>query len=118
MQPAIDLGPAREALDRVDGIRAVHGGRRYLSQRIAEIAMDHYVHQRQIKDPLARLSSREREVLQLVVEGRSSAEIAHILYLSPKTVDTYRSRLMAKLDINDLPSLVKFAIQHGLTSLE
>ena len=64
------------------------------------------------------LSSREREVLQLVVEGKSSAEIADILFLSPKTVDTYRSRLMQKLGIEDLPSLVKFAIQHGLTPLE
>jgi DNA-binding NarL/FixJ family response regulator len=79
------------------------------------------VHQRQAaeaKSPLARLSPREREVLQLVVEGKSSAEIASILSLSLKTVETYRSRLMQKLDISDLPSLVKFAIQHGLTPLE
>jgi RNA polymerase sigma factor (sigma-70 family) len=71
-----------------------------------------------MKDPLARLSSREREILQLVVEGKSSAEIADILGLSPKTVETYRSRLTQKLGINDLPSLVKFAIQRGLTPLE
>jgi DNA-binding NarL/FixJ family response regulator len=68
-----------------------------------------------IQSPLESLSSREREVLQLVVEGKSSAEIADILYLSPKTVETYRSRLMHKLGVSDLPSLVKFAIQHGLT---
>jgi DNA-binding NarL/FixJ family response regulator len=54
----------------------------------------------------------------LVVEGKSNAEIADILTLSPKTVETYRSRMMDKLDISDLPSLVKFAIQHGLTPLE
>jgi DNA-binding NarL/FixJ family response regulator len=52
------------------------------------------------------------------VEGKSSAEIAGVLFLSPKTIETYRSRLMRKLDISDLPSLVKFAIQHGLISLE
>ena len=67
--------------------------------------------------PLLHLSTREREVLQLVVDGKSSAEIAEILALAPGTVDTYRSRIMKKLGINDLPSLVKFAIQHKLTSL-
>jgi DNA-binding CsgD family transcriptional regulator len=83
--------------------------------------VDDYVQQRQASDakgPLARLSPREREVLQLVAEGKSSAEIAAILFLSPKTVETYRSRLMKKLGIHDLPGLVKFAIQHGLTPLE
>jgi DNA-binding NarL/FixJ family response regulator len=69
-------------------------------------------------DPLAALSSRELEVLQLVVEGKTSPEIARILTLSPKTVETYRSRLMRKLNIRDVPSLVKFAIRHGLTPAE
>ena len=54
-------------------------------------------------------------VLQLVVEGKSSAAIARIVHLSPKTVETYRSRLMKKLGVADVPALVKFAIQHGLT---
>lgn len=53
-----------------------------------------------------------------MVEGKSSVEIADILVLSPKTVETYRSRMMQKLGINDLPALVRFAIQHGLTPLE
>jgi DNA-binding NarL/FixJ family response regulator len=56
--------------------------------------------------------------LQLVVEGKSSTEIATILNLSPKTVESYRSRLMQKLEISDLPSLVRFAIKQGLTPLE
>ena len=64
------------------------------------------------------MSPREKEVLQLVVEGKSSAEVAEILSLSVKTVDTYRSRLMRKLGISDLPSLVRFAIQHGVIHLE
>jgi len=104
----------------VDAIRAVRAGRRYLSQSITETVIDDYVHERQAppaQSPLERLSSREREILQLVVEGKSSTEIAEILYLSPKTVETYRSRLMRKLGLSDLPSLVKFAIQHGLTPL-
>jgi DNA-binding NarL/FixJ family response regulator len=108
-------------IEVVNAVRAVHAGHRYLSPKISNGLIDDYVHQRQAAEaqsPLARLSPREREVLQLVVEGKSSAEIAGILSLSLKTVETYRSRLMQKLDISDLPSLVKFAIQHGLTPLE
>ncbi len=67
------------------------------------------------KSPLDSLSHREREVLQLVVEGKTSLEIAEILFLSPKSIETYRSRLMLKLDVNNLPSLVKFALLHGIT---
>lgn len=67
------------------------------------------------KSPLESLSSRERQVLQLVVEGRTSAEIARTVHLSAKTVETYRSRLMKKLGVADTPALVKFAIRHGLT---
>lgn len=108
-------------IEVVKAVRAVHADRRYLSQKISDDLVDDYVRQRQAaeaKSPLARLSPREREVLQLVVEGKSSAEIADILSLSLKTVETYRSRLMLKLGISDLPGLVKFAIQHGLTPLE
>jgi len=108
-------------IEVVNAVRAVHVGRRYLSQKISDRVIDDYVRQREAveaRSPLARLSPREREILQLVVEGKSSAEIAGLLYLSPKTVETYRSRLMRKLGISDLPRLVKFAIQHGLTPLE
>jgi len=107
-------------IEVVDAVRAVHNGRRYLSQEISDTVVDNYMNQRVTGDqnPLARLSQREREVLQQVVEGKSNAQIADLLSLSPKTVETYRSRLMQKLDIRDLPSLVKFAIQQGLTPLE
>ena len=102
----------------VDAVRVVHAGRRYLSQKIAATVIDDYIAERHRASPLESLSSRERQILQLVAEGKSSTEIAAILFLSPKTVDTYRSRLMHKLDIGDLPSLVKFAIQHGVIQLE
>ena len=108
-------------IEVVNAVRAVHTGHRYLSQKISDKLVDDYVRQRQAaeaKSPLGRLSPREREVLQLVVEGKTSAEIADVLSLSVKTVETYRSRLMHKLGISDLPALVKFAIQHGLTPLE
>jgi DNA-binding NarL/FixJ family response regulator len=65
-------------------------------------------------NPLDRLSAREREVLLLVVDGRTSKEIAVQLGVSPGSVDTYRSRVMAKLEVDDLPTLVRVAIRHGL----
>jgi DNA-binding NarL/FixJ family response regulator len=104
----------------VEAVRTVHAGRRYLSDRIVDTVVDDYVDQSQAalaRSPLERLSPREREILQLVVEGKSSAEIAERLFLSAKSIETYRSRLMQKLGIGDLPNLIKFAIQHGLTTL-
>lgn len=101
----------------VDAVRAVYAGRRYLSQKITESVVDDYVRKRAEESPLESLSQREREILQMLVEGRSGTEIARLLHLSPKTVDTYRSRMMQKLGIGDLPGLVKFALQHGLTTL-
>ncbi len=105
----------------VAAVWAVQGGRRYLSERIADTVVDDFLAQSGAlpeKSPLERLSSREREVLQLVVEGKSSADIAASIYLSPKTVATYRSRIMRKLEIHDVASLVRFAIGHGLTPPE
>lgn len=105
----------------VEAVRSVSANHRYLSQKISDQLINNYVSQQagaEHDSLLDRLSHRELEVLQLVVEGKTNAEIADTLSLSIKTVETYRSRLMTKLDIHDLPGLVKFAIQHGLTSLE
>ena len=99
-------------------VRTVHAGRRYLSQKIAETMVDDYIRERHAASPLDRLSARERQILQFTAEGKSSAETARALCLSPKTVETYRSRMMHKLGVADLPALVRFAIQHGLTPLE
>ena len=104
----------------VSAIRAVSSGRRYLSDRIEETVIEGYVFNKDAapgKAPLEKLSDRERQVMQLVVEGKSSTEISEILFLSPKTVDNYRSRLMRKLGIRNLRELVKFAIQQGLTAV-
>lgn len=101
----------------VDAVRSVSVGRRYLSARIASLgAIEERLNARADASPLESLSAREREVLQLVVEGKSSAEIATLIHLSPKTVETYRSRLMQKLGLADVPALVKFALQHGLAT--
>lgn len=105
----------------IEAVRAVHGGNRYFSEEMTQVLVEDFVQQRErgpLASPLERLSTRERQIMQMVVEGKSSVEIADILALSPKTVETYRSRLMTKLGIKDLPALVKFAVQHGLTPLD
>ena len=98
----------------ISAVQTVHMGRRYLSPALLE-AYTTGVQDLVRASPLDSLSTREREVLQLVVEGKSSAEIAVLVQLSPKTVETYRSRIMQKLGVHDVPSLVKFALHHGIT---
>jgi len=102
----------------IQAIRAVHAGHRYLSAKVSDRVVGASISQEAFRDPVSVLSHREREVLQLVVEGKTSAEIAATLFLSVKTVETYRSRMMQKLGIKDIPGLIKFAIQQGLTPLE
>ena len=99
----------------IDALRAVRAGKRYIG---AGISADDVLTSEVLDakgSPLDSLSARERQVLQLVVEGHSSAEIGALIQLSPKTVESYRSRLMKKIGVRDFPALVKFAIQHGLT---
>jgi two-component system, NarL family, response regulator NreC len=108
-------------LEVVDAVREVYRGERYLSQRIADLLTD--ISFRSLENsgetsPLEQLSPREREILQLVAEGKTSQEIGERLSISSKTVDTYRSRLMHKIGVEDVAGLVKFAIQHGVISLE
>ena len=105
------------AKEVVEAIRAVHAGQRYLSPRVADVVLEDYTDDKQ-DDLLSRLSAREREVLQLLAEGKTGAQIAEKLSLSQKTVETYRARLVEKLGIRDVAGLVKFAIQRGLVSLE
>ena len=98
----------------ITAVRAVHAGRQYLCTALAGSVHGSaaFAHAR---GPVDSLSPRERQVLQMVVEGKTSSEIAHILCLSPKSVETYRTRLMKKLSVENIPSLVKFALEHGLT---
>jgi DNA-binding NarL/FixJ family response regulator len=111
--------PKRSAgSDVVDAIRAVHRGKRYLHPTIADEVMAALVEPRSDDDRVSLLSSRERQVLQMVAEGRSVADIAQALSLSPRTVQTYRARMMQKVGIRDVVGLVKLAIAHGLTSLD
>src|SRR5690606_5070877 len=104
------------AKEVVEAIRVVHKGGRYLSKDLVDLVIEQISHG--TENPLTRLSSRERQVLQMLAEGGSTTQFAEKLSLSHKTVETYRARLMEKLDIHDFASLIKFAIQHGVTSLE
>ncbi|MFN7086359.1 MAG: response regulator [Burkholderiales bacterium] len=114
---ALEAGATGYLLKEVAGneviaaIRTVHEGRQYLSTGLEMSGRGAAF----AASPLERLSARERQVLQLVVEGHSSSEIASLVHLSPKSIDTYRSRLMKKLGVGNVPALVKFALEHGLT---
>ncbi|MCE1254922.1 MAG: response regulator transcription factor [Anaerolineae bacterium] len=105
----------------IEAVLAVSQGRRYFSKVISDTIITKYIDQLRsmpISNPLESLSAREREVLQLIVEGKSNAVIAESLSLSVKSIETYKSRIMTKLDIHNIPDLVKLAIQHGLITLD
>jgi len=100
----------------VNAVRAVMRGRHYFDEGIEAPPDKQSGSTVNTKTPLSSLSKRERETLQLVVEGNTNATIAERLQVSPKTVETYRSRMMQKLNISNVPALVMFAIRHGVIS--
>jgi DNA-binding NarL/FixJ family response regulator len=104
----------------VDAVEAVYSGDMYFSRPITNTLVNDYMQMRQETevDTIEKLSLRENEILCLVVEGKTSAEIGRDLHLSPKTVESYRSRIMQKLGVSDLSELIKYAIKHGLISLD
>lgn len=107
--------------DLIKAVRTVHKGLTFLCSEISDLVVKDYIRFHETEEaanPLSRLNPREREILQLIAEGKSNSRIAELLYLSNKTIETYRSHLMQKLGINDIASLVKFAIQHGITTVE
>lgn len=112
---------ASAGAELVKAVRTVHSGGRYLSQMISDRVIDDYIAQRTTNEHqnlLALLTDREREVLQLLVEGKSQSEIGELLQITAGSVKTYRKRITQKLNIYDLPGLVKFAILHGIIALE
>jgi DNA-binding NarL/FixJ family response regulator len=100
--------------DLMSAIQSVVQGKKYLGPEVADLALQVFTQQENNDDPLSMLSPRERQIITMVVNGQSSAEIGLKLHLSPKTVATYRSRLMAKLGVEDVPGLVRLAIRHKL----
>lgn len=104
----------------VDAIKCVLAGETFLSPLIANVVIRDYVANvapQQVSDA-ALLSSRERQVLQLLAEGKSTKQIAGDLFVSVKTIESHRKNIMHKLQIYNLADLIKFAIREGLTSLE
>ena len=99
--------------DLMTAIDAAARGKKHLGAEVADLALQVFM-QPVGDDPLSALSPRERQIIIMVVNGQSSSEIGMALHLSPKTVATYRSRLMAKLRVNDVAGLVRLAVRHGL----
>ena len=106
--------PAAELMTAID---TVLQGRRYLGGDVADLAVQGLTTP-DSETALASLSTREQQIIRLVVSGKSSSDIGTLLHLSPKTVDSYRSRLMAKLGVTDVPALVRFAIRAGLIDVD
>jgi two-component system, NarL family, invasion response regulator UvrY len=103
------------SIELLEAVQAVSQGRRYLGHSEAELALRGLT---ESGSGAQALSPRERQVLVMVARGASSTAIGEQLHLSPKTVDTYRSRLMAKLELADVPALVRWAIREGLVGLD
>jgi two-component system, NarL family, invasion response regulator UvrY len=93
-------------------VAAAVQGKRFLGTDVADLALEAFT--QPDADPLSLLSPRERQIILMVVEGQSSSAIGTTLHLSPKTVATYRSRLMKKLGVSDVPSLVRLAVHYKL----
>ena len=102
------------SMELVAAVDAVTQGRRYLGEGLTDIAVQGLTTD---SERGSTLSPRERQILVMVASGKSSAAIGEELHLSPKTVDTYRSRLMAKLELADVPALVRWAIREKLIDL-
>jgi DNA-binding NarL/FixJ family response regulator len=98
-------------------VRAIASGKTYLSSPISEIVVENAINPHSTlpnSDPLSALSPREKEVLQLIAEGYTSAEIGKILFISEKTVEKHRTRLIEKLNVRNLAGLVRLAVKYHL----
>ena len=100
------------AADLVSAVRSVARGEGYISPQVSHAVLDDY--RRHVTNPIDTLTSREREVLQMLAEGKTNKEIAVILNLSVYTVDAHRGRIMEKLNLHSINELVRFAVRNGL----
>ena len=98
--------------DLVAAVRAVAQGEGYLSPAISNAVLDDY--RKHVSNPIDLLTSREREVLQMLAEGKTNKEIAGVLNLSVYTVDAHRGRIMEKLNLHSINELTRFAVRNGL----
>ncbi len=106
------------ARDLVEAIRTVMAGHKYLSPRLIDPLVDDYVEHLVDQGDPSLLTAREREVLQLIAEGKTTAQIANQLMVSEKTAATHRQHIMEKLNLHNVAELTKYAIKEGLTGLD
>ena len=104
----------------LNALETVLADQRYLSPRITDVIVEDYVRQPaadKTEGP-ARLTARDRQIIQMIAEGRSVKQIALALHISPKTADASRRKIMQKLGVPSIADLVKYAVREGITSLE
>lgn len=102
----------------IHAIKTVVAGERYLSPKLAQRVLDTSTGKKKIVDPYDSLTPREREILHLIVEGNTSAQIAGRLVLSPRTVELHRSRIMKKLDLHNQTDIFRYALERGILSTD
>ena len=104
----------KDAIDQelLTAVRAVAGGEGYLSPSVSESVLSDY--RKHVTDPIDLLSSREREILQMLAEGKTNKEVAQVLNISVYTVDAHRGRIMEKLNLHSIGEMVRFAMRNGL----
>lgn len=105
--------------DLINAIRAVHSGKAFFSPEISRMLAADYMRQlrdRGVEDSYELLSAREREVLQLIAEGKSNKEVASVLNLSLHTIETHRANILQKLNLHGTPELILYAIRKGVTA--
>jgi two-component system, NarL family, response regulator NreC len=109
-----------QASDLVQAVKEVAAGRRYLSPPLSERELELYVKkvEHAPEDPYESLTNREREVLQMAAEGRTSAEIAERLFISPRTAEGHRANVLRKLGLQNHTDLVRFALKRGILPLD
>jgi DNA-binding NarL/FixJ family response regulator len=105
-------------VDLLQAVTAIAEGKSFFSPAIARLMLDDYVKQRSgepgVVDRYESLSDREREVFQLIAEGKTNKDIAAILFISPSTVETHRARIMEKLDVHSAAEIVLYAVRRGV----
>jgi two-component system, NarL family, response regulator NreC len=105
--------------DLIAAVRAVTSGKSFFSPKVSRMLVEDYVRQlqdREIEDSYELLTGREREILQLVAEGKSNKDIANLLNLSVYTVETHRANIMEKLSLHSVPELILYAVRKGVIS--
>ncbi|QOY91347.1 response regulator [Paludibaculum fermentans] len=106
-------------VDLIRAVRSVHAGESFFSPSVGRVLLEDYVRQMRVKgtdDSYELLTNREREVLQLIAEGKANKEISSLLNLSLHTVETHRTRILQKLNLHSVPELILYAVRKGIVT--